>query len=88
MSLFDKIGNQTCLNSGIPLAFGYINDKLKVLSGGPIYGYGVCSDLDKCILSHQGKEELSCIQETMLEIGWSRSNDESIVGHLHQGLYS
>jgi len=55
---------------------------LKKLRSGPAYGSdGDCENPEKC-----KKADGKCIKKTMLEIGWSRSNDESIYGHLHQGL--
>jgi hypothetical protein len=53
------------------------------LNNGPVYE-GVCTNEAECKKAY-GKDG-KCIETTMLEIGWSRSNDESIYGHLHQGL--
>jgi hypothetical protein len=54
------------------------------LSEGPSYGSDwYCEKKEKCKKSYG--QDGKCIKMTMLEIGWSRSNDESIYGHLHQG---
>jgi hypothetical protein len=73
------------LNFRIPFVFGYLNDNLKKLSK-PVYG-GICPNdnaADACKALHNGQDD-KCIELTMLEIGWSRSKDKLIYGHLHQG---
>jgi hypothetical protein len=76
------------LNFRIPFVFGYLNDNLKKLSNGPDYGDGSKCPNDKanvCKALHNNGQDGKCIELTMLEIGWSRSKDKSIYGHLHQG---